>query len=95
MAGGIGLAPLRPALLTALAARERYGRITVLIGSRSPAEIAFTDELDSWRAAGADVRVTVDRAEGAGAGTSASSPSSSTRWISTRRRRSRSSADPR
>ena len=63
VAGGIGLAPLRPALLTALAARERYGRITVLIGSRSPAEIAFTGELDSWRAAGADVRVTVDRAD--------------------------------
>ena len=63
VAGGIGLAPLRPALLTALAARERYGRITVLVGSRSPAEIAFTAELDSWREAGADVRVTVDRAE--------------------------------
>jgi anaerobic sulfite reductase subunit B len=63
VAGGIGLAPLRSVLLTALAARERYGRITVLIGSRSPAEIAFTDELDSWRTAGADVRVTVDRAD--------------------------------
>ncbi len=62
VAGGIGLAPLRPALLTALAARERYGRITVLIGSRSPEEISFRDELDAWRQAGADVRVTVDRA---------------------------------
>lgn len=64
VAGGIGLAPLRSALLTALAARERYGRITVLIGSRSPQEIAFAAELDSWRAGGADVRVTVDRAVG-------------------------------
>lgn len=63
LAGGIGLAPLRSAVLTALAGRERYGRISVLIGSRSPAEIAFRAELDSWRAAGADVRVTVDRAD--------------------------------
>lgn len=63
LAGGIGLAPLRSAVLTALANRERYGRIIVLVGSRSPAEIAFRSELGSWRAAGADVRVTVDRAD--------------------------------
>ena len=62
VAGGIGLAPLRPALLTALAAPGRYGRLTVLVGSRSPEEICFAGEFDRWRAAGADVRVTVDRA---------------------------------
>jgi NAD(P)H-flavin reductase len=62
VAGGIGLAPLRPALLTALAARKRYGRITVLVGSRSPQEISFAAEFDDWRARGADVLVTVDRA---------------------------------
>ncbi len=64
VAGGIGLAPLRPALLTALAARERYGRITLLVGSRSPEEISFAGELQTWAARGADVRVTVDRARG-------------------------------
>lgn len=63
LAGGIGLAPLRPALLTALADRERYGRITMLVGSRAPGEIAFKEEMGSWRDAGADIRVTVDRAE--------------------------------
>lgn len=62
VAGGIGLAPLRSALLTALAARERYGRITVLIGSRSPEEISFAAELPGWAGRGADVHVTVDRA---------------------------------
>ncbi len=62
VAGGIGLAPLRPALLTALAGRERYGRITALIGSRSPEEICFSDQFDSWRQAGAQVLITVDRA---------------------------------
>ena len=63
VAGGIGLAPLRPALATALAARHRYRRIIVLVGSRSPQEICFGDEFDGWRQAGADVLVTVDRAE--------------------------------
>ncbi len=62
VAGGIGLAPLRGALLTALSARGRYRRVTVLIGSRSPDEIVFADEAALWRDAGADVRVTVDRA---------------------------------
>jgi NAD(P)H-flavin reductase len=62
VAGGIGLAPLRPAVLTLLAARERYRRVTVLIGARSPAELVFAGELASWRDQGADVLVTVDRA---------------------------------
>jgi anaerobic sulfite reductase subunit B len=62
VAGGIGLAPLRGALLTALAARERYRRITLLIGSRTPDDLVFAAELSAWRERGADVRVTVDRA---------------------------------
>jgi anaerobic sulfite reductase subunit B len=62
VAGGIGLAPLRGAVLAALAARERYRRIVVLIGARSPAELVFAGELDAWRAGGAEVLVTVDRA---------------------------------
>jgi anaerobic sulfite reductase subunit B len=35
----------------------------VLIGARTPADLVFTDELDRWREAGAEVLVTVDRAE--------------------------------
>jgi anaerobic sulfite reductase subunit B len=63
VAGGIGLAPLRGALLAALSARERYRRIVLLIGARSPGELVFAGELAAWRAGGADVLVTVDRAE--------------------------------
>jgi anaerobic sulfite reductase subunit B len=62
VAGGIGLAPLRPALLAALADRLSYRRVTVLIGARSPAELVFQDELDDWRDRGAVVEVTVDQA---------------------------------
>ena len=63
VAGGIGLAPLRSALLAALSDRQRYRRVVVLIGARSPAELVFAGELDAWRASGAEVMVTVDRAD--------------------------------
>jgi len=62
VAGGVGLAPLRPALLTALAARGQYRRITILIGARSAEDLMFARELVGWRDGGADVQVTVDRA---------------------------------
>ncbi len=60
VAGGIGLAPLRPVLLTALAERARYDRVVLLVGARSPDDLIFTRELETWRRRGADVRVTVD-----------------------------------
>jgi NAD(P)H-flavin reductase len=62
VAGGIGLAPLRGAVLAALGHRERYRRVVVLIGARSPDELVFGHELRQWRRAGAEVEVTVDRA---------------------------------
>ena len=61
VAGGIGLAPLRGALVTALRHRDRHRRIVVLIGARTPAELVFARELAQWRRAGAEVEVTVDR----------------------------------
>jgi NAD(P)H-flavin reductase len=57
VAGGIGLAPLRPAILRMLARRERYGRIRVLYGSRSPDQLLYTDQLARW-----DAEVIVDTA---------------------------------
>jgi NAD(P)H-flavin reductase len=61
-AGGIGLAPLRPAILQLLAHRERYGRVVLLYGARSPDQILFPGELEAWAARGLDVAVTVDAA---------------------------------
>ncbi len=49
IAGGIGLAPLRPAILQVLADREGYGRITILYGARSPDDMIFREELQRWR----------------------------------------------
>ena len=63
IAGGIGLAPLRPAIRYALAHRERYGNIVILIGARSPEDVVFSAEIDQWSGMeGVETRVSVDRA---------------------------------
>jgi NAD(P)H-flavin reductase len=63
VAGGIGLAPLRPVLCDVLAKRERYGRVVLLYGTRSPEDILFRRELEQWRGRfDLEVFVTVDRA---------------------------------
>jgi anaerobic sulfite reductase subunit B len=59
MAGGIGLAPLRGAVLMLLDG-PRPRTLTVLVGARSPEQVVFGEELLGWREAGADVRVAVD-----------------------------------
>jgi NAD(P)H-flavin reductase len=63
VAGGIGLAPLRPVVLSALADRSRYGRIVLLAGARTPGDLLYADELERWRRDGVEVAVTVDRAD--------------------------------
>jgi NAD(P)H-flavin reductase len=63
VAGGLGLAPLRPALYRLLAARERYGRIVLLYGTRSPMDILFRNQIETWRRRlDIDIEVTVDHA---------------------------------
>lgn len=65
VAGGLGLAPLRPALYRLLAERARYGRIVLLYGTRSPEEILFRREIETWRRRlDIDIEVTVDHAVG-------------------------------
>ena len=64
VAGGLGLAPLRPALYRLLAERDRYGKVTLLFGARRPEDIVFRHEVESWRGRfDLDVEVTVDHAE--------------------------------
>ncbi|HYM46315.1 MAG TPA: FAD/NAD(P)-binding protein [Solirubrobacteraceae bacterium] len=62
LAGGIGLPPLRPAILALLADRARYGRLTLLYGSRSPEQLLYPQELEQWSARGLEVELTVDSA---------------------------------
>jgi NAD(P)H-flavin reductase len=63
VAGGIGLAPLRPALYQILSRREDYGNIVLLYGTRSPEDILFRRELEQLRSRfDLEVHVTVDYA---------------------------------
>ena len=63
VAGGIGLAPLRPAVRHALANRDDYGAVSVLVGARTPDDLLYVPELEGWRARlDVEVDVTVDAA---------------------------------
>lgn len=65
VAGGIGLAPVRPALYQLLANRNRYGKVILLYGTRTPDDILYRQELERWRSRfDLEVHVTVDRATG-------------------------------
>jgi NAD(P)H-flavin reductase len=62
LAGGIGLAPLRPAIHHVLAHRAQYGRVVVLYGARTPADLLYPRQLQEWRGRfDVEVEVTVDR----------------------------------
>lgn len=65
VAGGIGLAPLRPVIYHMLKHRDQFGHITLLYGTRSPDKILYYDQLKEWisRFDLLDVSVTVDSAD--------------------------------
>ncbi len=63
VAGGIGLAPLRPAIYHVIRHRAEYGKITILAGARSPEDMLYHDEFDAWREHDIEVIPTVDRAD--------------------------------
>ncbi|MGI9416209.1 MAG: FAD/NAD(P)-binding protein [Geminicoccaceae bacterium] len=64
VAGGLGLAPLRPAIYHVLAHRERYGRVAILSGARGVKGILFPDELSEWRRhLDLQIEITVDHAD--------------------------------
>ena len=65
VAGGIGLAPLRPVVYQLISKREKYGRITLFYGTRTPEDLLYKHELEQWRGRfDIEVKVTVDSATG-------------------------------
>lgn len=62
IAGGLGLAPVRPIVTELLRRREEFGRVALLVGARSPDQLLYPDEIESWADGDLDVRVTVDSA---------------------------------
>ncbi|MDT0467386.1 FAD/NAD(P)-binding protein [Streptomyces gibsoniae] len=62
VAGGIGLAPLRPLIQAVLDEGHAYGRLNVLAGARTPDDLLYQDEFPAWRKP--FCAVTVDRPTG-------------------------------
>jgi NAD(P)H-flavin reductase len=48
VAGGIGLAPLRPAIYHMLRHRGEYGKLNILYGARSPRDLLYKKEMSAW-----------------------------------------------
>jgi NAD(P)H-flavin reductase len=62
VAGGIGLAPLRPAITQVLDMRDDYRSVSIVYGSRTPDDLLYEDDLHRWKSRfDVNVQVTVDR----------------------------------
>jgi sulfhydrogenase subunit gamma (sulfur reductase) len=62
--GGIGLAPLRSVILNVFDNREKYGKIDIIYGARSPQDLVFTSEYEEWQAVdNSRLHLTVDRGD--------------------------------
>ncbi len=63
VAGGIGVAPLRPVLFHILANREKYGKVMLLYGERTPGDLLYRSQMEQWRGRfDLEIDVTVDSA---------------------------------
>jgi NAD(P)H-flavin reductase len=70
IAGGIGLAPLRPVVYHVLQNRQKYGNVVLLYGARTPSDLLYMKELEQWRGRfDLEVQVAVDRAPSSWRGT--------------------------
>jgi len=61
VAGGIGIAPLRPLIQQFIKKPNETGKVTLLYGSRTPDEIIFRDEVEDWAKNGIITVLTVDK----------------------------------
>lgn len=68
VAGGIGLAPLRPVIYSLLARRDDVRRAVLLYGARTPDTLLYAGEFADWEQRGLEVQTTVDRASDAWTG---------------------------
>jgi len=61
VAGGMGLAPLRPVIYSVAGERDKYGNLEILYGARTPEDCIYRNEYEEWRQIpGTELRLTVD-----------------------------------
>lgn len=67
IAGGVGVCPVRPAIEWAMRNRERYHRLILLLGARTPDLLPYKDQLDEWvslmQRLDVELHLTVDEAD--------------------------------
>ncbi len=67
VAGGVGVCPVRPAAEFAMRHRDRYRRVLLLIGARTPRLLPYRDQLEDWKRSierrGVELLLTVDEAD--------------------------------
>ena len=62
VAGGIGLAPLRPVIYHILAHRDQYRKVWLFYGARTPKDVIYEEEIAKWRKRGdIEIHMTVDK----------------------------------
>lgn len=62
IAGGLGLAPLRSMIYYVLEKRHDFGRVIILYGTKTPEEVLFRDELETWnKTEGLELTITTSR----------------------------------
>jgi sulfhydrogenase subunit gamma (sulfur reductase) len=49
VAGGIGLCPVRSMILYILDNRDDFGKFTLFFGTKTPSDLLFEEDLESWR----------------------------------------------
>ena len=70
VAGGCGIAPLRPLMQQVSKNRKNYGGVEIIYGCRSPKDIFYKDEIKSWaNNPGSNVHLTVDEPDASWGGT--------------------------
>jgi NAD(P)H-flavin reductase len=64
VAMGTGVAPLRSALRHVLKLKEKFGRLVVLYGARTPDDFCYRDETEDWAEHGVELRQVISRPDG-------------------------------
>jgi sulfhydrogenase subunit gamma (sulfur reductase) len=64
VAGGIGLIPLRSCIVYALNHRDKFGKIQIFCGARTPRDLMYVETLRVWQQSpGVECYLTVDRGD--------------------------------
>jgi NAD(P)H-flavin reductase len=62
VAGGLGMAPLRPLVYYLMNHREQFGKIWLILGARTSEGLLYPGEYAGWQNRNIEVSLTVDRA---------------------------------